>query len=277
MIINKSIKDIDNRDFIAFANWIISDYGGVNYEQLGGKFKAIHKRAFNAEINDHMLRYKYMDFAPPKQKKTKHVTVSHAQFEKFVKLDLTRIKPNTKTAMWYKELYRDFLCLMYEASSRPIDVLLLHHDDIREVNGKKCWPYVPAKKWKSRSKNKLAVKPLSKRALQIIEKYRGQSKLGYVLPTNVTKCTYNLGIQAERDKLALRVQSFRIQAENFIKKAAPYIGVDPDGFINYSFRRGSLTHDILKNDKPILQIAKEGGTSVEMLEQHYYDQMQGVG
>jgi hypothetical protein len=58
--------------------------------------------------------------------------------------------------------------------------------------------------------------------------------------------------------------------EAFLKKIAPKLKVNPKDFIIYTFRHSAFTHEIVKNEKDLITIANEGGTSIGMLSNHYY-------
>jgi hypothetical protein len=47
--------------------------------------------------------------------------------------------------------------------------------------------------------------------------------------------------------------------------------VSPEDFSLYTFRHSSITHEIKANEKSPAVIAAEAGTSVTMIEKHYFD------
>jgi hypothetical protein len=68
-----------------------------------------------------------------------------------------------------------------------------------------------------------------------------------------------------------RKQTTEETINKFLKKVAPYIGVSPEDFTLYTFRRSTITHEIEANEKSPAVIAAEAGTSVAMIEKHYFD------
>jgi hypothetical protein len=59
------------------------------------------------------------------------------------------------------------------------------------------------------------------------------------------------------------------KVNHFLKKAAVELNVKE--LTLYAFRHSAFTHEIDRNEKSLLVIAKEGGTSPDMLGKHYYD------
>ena len=116
-IINKPLKDVCNKDFIDFGNFILEKLtakdGKTNYANLMKLFKAVHTKAYNSELNDHTLRYQYMKDAPTINS-NERVALTKEQYLKFCTMDLARIPQSGVNGMFYKELYRDFCIFLYE-------------------------------------------------------------------------------------------------------------------------------------------------------------------
>jgi hypothetical protein len=102
----------------------------------------------------------------------------------------------------------------------------------------------------------------------IIDKYKGQSSQGYIFPFAINESDlYNKDFYKWNNKK----DHVLVKINHFLKKVAPFIGVSPNDLIVYTFRHTVLTHEIQDNKKSPMRIAKEAGTSVIMLEKHYYD------
>ena len=66
-LINVPIAEIDNKGFIQFSNFILSlsdDEGRTNYLNIMKLFKQVHTKAYDRELTDTVLRFKYTDCAP---------------------------------------------------------------------------------------------------------------------------------------------------------------------------------------------------------------------
>lgn len=269
-IINVSISDINNKHFIAFSDFILSlsdDEGRSNYLKIMGYFKAVWKRAFNKEINNNLLRFKYDDYAPSKDVSEKLPSLSLEQYKQFVNLDLSKVYQSGIKPDFYKKLYHNFCIFLYETKSRPVDVLRLHSSQIETINGKPCIKYVAEKKKNTKDVGYI-FSPLSPKALEIINYYKGMSKGGYVFPFACNDYEWDYKNADSWNKWNIRKNRALEMIRIWLKKVAKIIGVEFD-FTLYTFRRSAFSHACNADNVNWGRVALCGGTSIDMLEKHY--------
>ena len=155
---------------------------------------------------------------------------------------------------------------------RPIDVVKAHHDEIRYLDDKDTYLiYYTAEKKKNYKKNKQIKNRITDRAMRIIQKYKGKSPQGYIFPFAMNKYHWDFNDAVSWGKWYNRKQYTLENINSFLKRTAPFIGAPKDGFTLYSLRHAVLTHEIMAKEKDPLTIAQEAGTSVNMIEKHYYN------
>ena len=273
-IINTPLSDIDNKHFIEFGKWLLSlsiEAGKSNYIKLMKLFKVIHNKAYNHELNNNVLKYKFADNAPTIERKERKALTTK-QYNRFLNLDLTKIPQSGRNSLYYLELYHDYCIFLYEMKTRPVDVIRLHNDNITSINGKTYIIHIPEKKKNCReSKSKSVKNKITKTAQRIIDKYKGNSSQGYVFPFAMNEYKWDMNDPKSWNHWNNRKQATEETINKFLKKVAPYIGVSPDDFTLYTFRHSVITHEIKANEKSLAVIAAEAGTSVAMIEKHYFD------
>lgn len=267
-IINKHLKDICNADLIAFGRFILENFtpkgGKNNYVNLMKSFKAVHTQAYDRELNNNVLRYPYMKDAPTKTSKER-VALTLRQYYEFCSMDLSIIPQSGPNRMFYKELYRDFCIFLYEMKMRPCDVVRLHSTDIHDD----FIIYVAEKKknYIDERKRKTCVR-LTETAKQIVRKYRGESSKGYVFPFAMNNYDWNFDDAVSWNKWYNRKQKILQDINAFLHKFEDILKVE--GITIYTFRHSAFTHAINAKGSNLLKIAREGATSIDMLESHYY-------
>jgi integrase len=276
-IINVALSKIDDDYYEIFSQFIINQLNGVNYIPLMKRFKTTINKAKEDKLTKQFLSYPYLKHAPRKQsdiiKATKSVAaLSEEEYNEFITMDLSKISFSGKNPEYYKELYRDFCIFLYEMRTRPCDVISLHYNNIHNGYIK----YMPMKKKNYLNVNKSVVSiSITPIAQNIIDKYKNMSAKGYIFPFIVNQYDWDLGNADSFNKWYLQKQRVLERINRFLKKVQDVIKpVGIDSLTIYVFRRSTLTHEIKANKKPLMQIAKEAGTSVMMLENHYFDYIQ---
>lgn len=268
VIINKPLREICNSDFIAFGRFILDSLtikeGRNNYVNLMKLFKAVHTRAYNMELNNHVLRYPYMNEAPTR-KSRERVVLSPKQYRKFCNLDLSVIPQSGVNPSFYKELYRDFCIFLYEMKMRPCDVIRLHSNDIHNDH----ITYVAEKKknYLDERKRTTCVK-LTDVAKHIICRYKGKSTKGYIFPFAMNNYDWNFDDATSWNKWHNRKQKTLQDINEYLRKFESILHVK--GMTLYTFRHSTFTHSLNAKGCNMLKIAREGATSIDMLENHYY-------
>ncbi|MDR0750490.1 MAG: hypothetical protein LBF62_13105 [Tannerellaceae bacterium] len=271
-IIELPLNAIDDSHFEAFGMWVLKELKGVNYTGLMKIFHATISKARKHKLTKNILDYKYSDDAPIKQADIDRVingvhVLTKKQHRKYLSLDLSTL-PNAKQYK-NKELYWDYTVFLCETKSRPGDVIALKLSNIIDDR----IVYEPAKKKNYKDKNTTFVSaPLTPKAKEIILKYKGQSSKGYVFPFAMNEYDWDLSDAVSFRKWSNRRKKTIEQINHFLSDVKALLGVSK--LTTYTFRHTAFTHAINKSDKPLLQIAKEGGTSRDMLEKHYYNYIQ---
>lgn len=271
-IINVQISKIDDSHHAAFGEFIIKKYKGKNYKALMKRFRTVINKARDNKLTKTVLTYPYLDNAPKQQidfdKIISGVSIlTKQQYAKFVKMDLSKLPRHGVEPLYYMELYRDFCIFLYEMKMRPCDAIRLKHSDFRKgvmsIFNKKKMNYHNAM-------NAIQTNPLTPKAKEIIEKYKNRSSKGYVFPFAMNEYDWDIYDPASFNKWNNRKQATFEKINAFLKKVQPVLGVE-EPITMYTFRHSVFTHEINQKKKNVMQIAKEGGTSVKMLEHHYYN------
>ena len=269
-ILTVPVSEISDTHFMAFGSFILRELKGVNYVPLMKRFHAAFEKAKKAKLTSNMLEYKFIEDRPrdaqkAEEKARKGVDVlTEKQYKEFCNMDLTQIPCGNKSHVKYMELYRDFCILLYELKSRPCDILKLHSSNIE--GNVACY-------WATKKKNYeegFIRTPLTPKAKEIITKYKGQSSKGYIFPFALNEYEWNFKDAVSYNKWNNKKQYTLERINAFLKKAAVVLGADK--LTNYTFRHSTFTHKILKGEN-VMQLSKEGGTSVEMLEKHYFNHL----
>lgn len=289
-LINQPVSSLGDDSFVQLIKWLGKQKGkngkGVNFIGTMKMFAAALSRARKARLTTYCPDFPYMDYAPVHKVTDKAKdfltnggaiqSLTDEQYEQFVSMDLSEIKLARGVKMeYYKELYRDFCMLLYEMKSRPIDILRLHWDNIAydEATGRFTCTYIPAKKKNygassKRTSKALVIQYLSPKAVEIILKYQGKSKGGYVFPFALNQTRWNLNDPQQFHYHYYKGNHICGQINRFLHKVGQHLKV-PFQLTLYAFRRTAITQAIIENKMPITMIAKVAGTSVEMIEAHY--------
>lgn len=202
-------------------------------------------------------------------------SLSPDQYEQFLALDLNQITLKRVHLNYYKELYRDFCILLYEMKSRPMDIMKLTWDNISFNEKYQRWTctYIPSKKknyafMRENDSNPLVIQFLTKRAMEIILKYQGQSPTGYILPFAHNKKKWDLNDPDQYHEYYTQQNRAQGRINRFLWKIGEHFGL-PYHLTIYAFRRTAITKALIDNDMPITMLAKVAGTSVGMIEHHY--------
>lgn len=289
-LINQPISSLGDDSFVLLMKWVKKQKGkngkGVNFIGTMKMYAAALNRARKARLTTYRPDFPYMDYAPLHKitdKATDFLTnggaiqsLTEEQYAAFEEMDLSEIKMHGGPQMsYYKELYRDFCKLLYEMKSRPIDILRLHWENIAydENTGRYTCTYIPAKKKNygascKHTSKALVIQYLTPKAVQIILKYKGQSKGGYVFPFHLNRTKWNFNDPTQFHYHYYKGNHICGRINRFLHKVGEYLEV-PFQLTLYAFRRTAITQAIIENKMPLAMIAKTAGTSVEMIEAHY--------
>lgn len=276
-IINVALADVCNKHFIAFSDFILSlsdDEGRTNYYNLMKLFKQVHTKAYDKELNNNVLRFKYAKYTPvvADEDEEKRPSLTQEQYTQFVNLDLSKISQSGINKEFYKSLYHNFCVFLYEIKIRPVDALKLHTDNIVTINGKQYFKYVAEKKKNSNEKDKVTYAPITSKALEIINRYKGKSSKGYIFPFSLNEYDWNYNNASSWNKWCNRKQRALEMVNVWLKKVATILGVNFP-LVCYTFRHSTLSHACMADGANWGRIALEAATSIEMLQKHYVTTM----
>ena len=116
---------------------------------------------------------------------------------------------------------------------------------------------------KRKKTHRTAEVPITPIVRSIIDKYKGISKFGYIFPIMDDEQEKN---HSTKD---YTYKKFREHLNIWLKEIGKELGTDFDLYA-YVFRHTAITVAI-NNGLPISYIANAAGTSVEMIQQHYYN------
>lgn len=278
-LINVPIDKVDNKCFIQFHYFVLSlsdKEGRSNYLNIMKLFKQVHKKAFELEKNDTVLRFPYSKHAPyKKKKKEKRSALTTEQYAKFVELDVKTLPKSGTLTYELMQLYKDYCIFLYEMFSRPVDVTRAHSNDIVTINRKKFLSYIPTKKKNNTQDEdgKTVCAPITDTAMKIINKYKGKSSQGYIFPFSMNEYEWDMTNAEDWNKWNNRKQRVQEMINSWLRnKVAQVIGVDFPLTL-YIFRHSTFTHACMAKGMDrdsIIDIAKKGGSSLKMIDKHYY-------
>lgn len=162
------------------------------------------------------------------------------------------------------EIYRDFLILLYELRTRPIDLMLFRYGHIDN----KDLSYIPHKLCNKANENTFT--PITPIARKIIERYKGEGNPnGYFIPLpNIAERVWDTTTQEGWNEFYKAHTKELIYIRRFVqgtfKKLNSQKKVTP-----YAFRRTAITDAIDKGGN-LMETAKMFGTSISMFESSYY-------
>lgn len=272
-IIDVPLSEVNNRHFKQFGQFILAhpdEQGRTNYVDLMKRFKAAITRANKRELIKHTLTYSYMDDAPTTYQEPRQA-LTLKEYRRFVSVDLSQVPQSGCKPMFYQELYRDFCIFLYEMKMRPVDVLKLRRKNLVKLgeNQVLCVRYI-AKKKKNYTASRYIENKVTPTAMQLIDKYAGASKRGYIFPFSMNEYAWDFDNPESFNRWYLRKNS-QLQLINvWLKKVFKLLQVKQTVTL-YTFRHSALTHEVERKNKDIATIAKEAGTSINMIDKHYFN------
>ncbi len=276
------LNQIGNRHFEAFGNWIKTAKGGKGYKNLMTTFKAVISRAQKAGLTEMALTYDWRKYRPIKEQKAmtakqrieakgREVSILTAdEFSQFEAFNVLTVAPKQKYFQRLAQIYKDAVLLMYYTKSRPTDVISFtwagNYDE--DSNTLVYTPRKLAYRPDANGKIKVVTIQLPKQAIEIINKYKGQSKGGYLLPLPMNETSWNVVTDFKRWNI--RVKNVEQRINKLLKKIAYALRLTVSDLSMYDFRHSAITHALNAGENPFV-VAQMAGTSVTKIEQHYYN------
>lgn len=278
-ILRVPVNKISDIEFQQYGDYL-RQLHGPNYIDQMKFFKRAHNIAIRKGLATTPLTYRYMDYAPAKTYEelsalNKGVaSLSVEQIKSIEELDLSKIILKCRNNAFYKQLYIDTCMLMFYLYSRPIDILNMKHSNIRHCDKGYYVEYLPIKKKNSTNALKSFVRcPICDKAMAIINKYKGMSKAGYILPFSDNNREWNLSNPDEYHTRYNRCNAMLGMVNTFLKKVAQYLDITffNDTLTTYIFRHSAISIAIIQKKIPPLVVAKMAGTSLKEIERSYMD------
>lgn len=194
--------------------------------------------------------------------------LKYEDYERLFKIDINELSGRMPT--FKKQAYKDFYVLMWELRARPIDLALLRFSDIHEdnINGK-CFQYTKYKPKKKRNShpNDIAIREITPRAAEIINKYRQRAKSddSYIIPLNFHARILPTDTD---DDLARKFNSTDTALNSHLRTLCDFLGIDKHLTL-YSIRRGAITHACKAPDANLDHIAASAGTGANTIRKRY--------
>lgn len=282
MLYDTPVSEITDYHFRAFGEWIKSSLAGAGYRNLMTTFAATMERASERYPNIPHLGYKWRKDMSKKAERTERLTaqqlltaskddiptLSVDELNRFLNFDLSSIAPPQAHRKRLVEIYYDTALLMYYTASRPADVIQwdwLHN--YCEATGQIT--YIPHK-LRNRGGRRVTIN-LCPQAIAIIEKYRGQSKGGYLLPLPMNETNWG-ELDGQTYKIWESRRSRTLQSINlWLRRIASALNLDVKKLTMYVFRHSSITHCINLYNMNVMKVAAMAGTSVAIINKHYYN------
>lgn len=276
------LRAISNRHFIAFGEWIKETKNGAGYRNLMTTFKAVISRAHQQELTNNVLTYKFKAYMPIKtlsgktakekiRAKGQSVTIlTEDEFAAFEQFDILRIAPPQQRFRELLQIYKDLVLLLYYTRSRPADVISLHHG--KEYDEESHTIVYTPRKLASRINSKgrpcCVTLRLPGPAIDIINRYKGRSRGGYLLPLPMNEREWD--IPTEFPTWYVRVKNVEQRINQYLKKIAVALNLEVKDLSLYDFRHSAITHAIRAGENVFME-AQQAGTSVNNIEKYYYN------
>lgn len=235
---------------------IFAKYNGYkgtskSFRNLLGKASNDNNVTFSlTQIGD----FKFAHYNPKRdQVETKSPDVLNPkQLKRFLSADIEKLTPTYRDRKTV-ELYYDFCVFMLHSFFAPCDVIKLKHSDIKKGE-------IRVKRKKTHQTVNV---PISDKMEQIIEKYKGHSSDGYIFPIMDDKKAKEY---KTRDYL---FKNFREKLNIWLKAVGKMLKTEFDLYA-YVFRHTAIT-TALDKGLSTSYVASTAGTSIEMIQEHYYN------
>ena len=264
------LANVGDAQLSDFASWVKTVKGGANYKNLNATLLHVINVAKGRGKSAQEITYKFRTDAPKKiatgVETAKVLTVE--QFKAVESLNGIIVNPTGYRNRSLQQLYLDTALLMYYTNSRPADVILFRADMLKTLaNGVTVLTYIPYKK-RGYSVSEVVELPLPQQALDIIERYKGQSKGGYLLPLPMNETNWDITTVEGNKKWRSASNAILGNINAHLKKVGEKIGLN-FALSLYAFRRSAITTTVNLCGN-IALVAKRSGTSVKMIAKHYY-------
>jgi integrase len=241
---------------IGIANVFAQYKGYVNitktFRSLLGRAHKDNNVTFNlSQIGD----FKFADYNPNKYNVNikKPDVLTSEQLKAFLNINVSKMTPSYQNRK-NVELYYDFSVFMFHSFFAPCDVIKLKYKNITNNNT------LVIKRKKTHHQLETPISPVME---AITNKYRGQTKNDYVFPI----------LDDEKEKQYKKkdylFKKFDEKINGWLKSVGKELGLEYNLYA-YVFRHTAITV-ALDSGLPISYVALAAGTSIKMIQEHYYN------
>lgn len=242
-----------------------NDQGCHGYRINTSTLKTILNKASRAGLSS-PITYKWgqaddMPIATSVNELSRMNVPTEEEWQKFLQADLHRYTYANRDIKKL-EMMRSIIIVLVETLSRPIDVLMMRSEDIKNMS----WSYVPAKfKQKPISVKRKYKKPigLTSLAYRCIVKHWNRTESGYVFPF---KC--NMVEHTDEHKYITQISNMGSKINGWLKLLTNSI-FDKDMSL-YSFRHFAITRAINRGMN-VSEVATLAKTSIQQINATYYE------
>lgn len=229
------------------------------YRGISKTFRALlGKASKDKEVNFSLNQigdFHFSDYNPHKDdvELKKPDVLNKSQLKSFLNMNMPDITPEYEDRQLV-ELYYDFCVFMFNSFFAPCDVIKLKYKHITKHRT------IVSRRKKTHKAIEIPISPAME---QIINKYRGKTKDGYVFPI------MDDSKAMEHETKDYIFKKFRQNLNIWLKPVGKALGLSYDLYA-YVFRHTAITV-ALDGGLPISYVAMAAGTSIEMIQEHYYN------
>jgi len=229
------------------------------YRGISKTFRALLGKASKDKEVDFSINqigdFHFADYNPNKDdvELKKPDVLNSSQLKLFLNMNVMDITPEYEDRQLV-ELYYDFCVFMFNSFFAPCDVIKLKYKHITKHRT------IIARRKKTHKAIEIPISPAME---QIINKYMGKTKDGYVFPIMDDKK------EKEYETKDYTFKKFRQNLNIWLKPLGKELGLNYDLYA-YVFRHTAITV-ALDGGLPISYVAMAAGTSIEMIQEHYYN------
>lgn len=251
-----TFKSLNYDSCVGIAN-IFAQHKG--YKNTSASFRCLLGKAH--KDNDVQFRlsqigdFKFVDYSPNKYDVClkKPDVLSPEQLKLFLNMNINEITPSYNDREMV-ELYYNFSVFMFHSFFAPCDAIKLKYSNITKDNT------LVIKRKKTHRQLETPISPVMK---SIINKYRGTTKNDYVFPILDDE-------KAKKYKIKDHLfKKFNTKLNTWLKSVEKELKLDCRLYA-YVFRHTAITV-ALDNGLPVSYVSLVAGTSIEMIQEHYYN------
>ena len=272
------LNKVDDEVYKRFCDYVAKPLKGENFDNTTTQFKTVFNDARKKNIVSRQLTYKaknslIIDPYKELKKQDDKPILNEEQYKQLLTMDLTPFLKGEESIQEL-ELYRDFCILLFELSSRPMDIATMQRIGI---NGDEILYYITKKK-KERIETRLCRATITPIAAKVIDKYKDSHHAGYLLPLvmyeDITE-SYDLTAKGVYDKFYNKWNSKCLcKINDFLHRITTALGFSGEkNLTTYRFRHSTITQQINKQINPLF-VAQNAGTSLKYIQETYYHKKQ---